>query len=305
MAVTVVDVLEMVDIEQEQRPHDIAAPGRLRLARMAAHEFLEVAAVVQRRQRVARALALEFLVLHLQLHVRVAHLAVQQADDDGRHGQHQRQQPPYALLQAAVVDLGAFQLILAAEQLDLALLLFRLILFLQLIHGLLPLLFEQLVGNAPLAVVGRDGAAHVARLFQRHAVFQQHGLHVRLVGRALVEGQARGHALLAFLQASLADQRLADVQARRRLHLFIVDQARRRDGFVRKAQGACIVVFFQIAVRQIDEGNGHHAAGVQLAFQRQGRQQGALAPLRLLRVERQPVFRILRLRHAARRFQGA
>ena len=130
VAVTVVDVLEMVDIEQEQCPHDIAAAGRLRLARMAAHEFLEVAAVVQGRQRVARALALEFLVLHLQLHVRVAHLAVQQADDDGRHGQHQRQQPPYALLQAAVVDFRAFQLIFAAEQLDLALLLFRFIFFL-------------------------------------------------------------------------------------------------------------------------------------------------------------------------------
>ncbi|WP_243857955.1 hypothetical protein [Janthinobacterium sp. 75] len=211
----------------------------------------------------------------------------------------------HTLLQAAVVDLGALELVLAAEQLDLALFLFRLIFFLQFVHGFLPLLLEQQVGNAPLAVIRRDGAPHVTGLFQRHAVFQQHGLHVRLVGRAFVVGQARGHALLAFLQASLANQGLADVQACRRLHLFIVDQAPRRDGFIRIAQGARVVAFFQVAVRQVDEGNGHHAAGAQLAFQGQGRQQGALAPLRLPRVERQPVFRIFRLRHAAWRFQGA
>jgi hypothetical protein len=260
-----------------------------------------VAAVVQARERIAHALLLEFEVLGVQLRVRVADLAVQEPHHDGGQRDHDEHQPPDTLLQAAVVDLGRFDRILAAQQFDLALLAFGLVFFLQLEHRLLAALFEQFVRQLALAVVGLQGARQVAHALQRHAVFHQRGLQLGLVAHFFIAGDTGLDMALAVDEPSGSQEGLAQVQVRDRVEPAIVQRARRIDRLLGVADSVAVVPRLEIPVGQIDQGAGNTIAGADLALERQAFLQHAQRALILSAVDRQAVFHPLEQHCAAGR----
>ena len=271
VAVGVVDVLEVVDVEQEQRPNSVRViAGRdRRRRRQRAHVLEEVAAVVQAGERIAHALLLEFAVLFVQLRVGMAYLPVQEAHHDRRQCKGHREEPPHPLLQAAVVDLGRFERVFAAQQLDLALFLVGLVLLLQLEHRLLATLFEQFVRELALAVIGIEGAAQIIHALERFAIFDQRRLQFGLVAHLFVAGDAGLDLALALGHAPGREQGLTQVQLGDRIEPAVVQGPRRLDRLLRVRDGPAVVPHLEVAVRQVDQGARNALGRAHLALERQ------------------------------------
>jgi hypothetical protein len=214
------------------------------------------------------------------------------------HGQYQ---PPDALLQAAVVDFGRFDRVLAAQQFDLALLAFGLVFLLQLEHRLLAALFEQFVRQGALAVVGLQGARQIARALERLAVFHQRGLQFGLVAHFFIAGDTGLDMALAIDEPSGGQEGLAQVQVRDRVELAIVQRARGIDCLLRVADRIAVVARLEIPVGQVDQGAGDPIAGADLALERKAFLQHAQRALILPAVHRQAVFHPLEQHRAAGR----
>ena len=182
-------------------------------ARRVAHEILEIAAVVERGQRVAAAAHAQFPVLLREQAVVDAKPAGSSTPSDAER--RSRRSPRTATRRARAAPgsrAPPIERVLPVEELDLAPALVRLVLLLQLEHGALVRGRRHVLVELALAVVERERRPVVAGLLEILAVFAEQRRDFGGGAGALVLGERLVGVALAFARAAEAEQRESDVR---------------------------------------------------------------------------------------------
>ena len=250
MAVAVVDVLEVVDVDQHQRARD------RRLAAACAQGGLEVTPVGQTGQHVALGQLAQLGVGVRELGIAGAHAAQQQGAQRRQRQADRRTGRPQPLLQLRADELRLLDPTLAVEQGQGALALLVVEALLQLDHCLLLVAPEQLLGQAALLAplgVGLDEVAGAFEVLADFGVGQNQG--VERSGLLVQRHRGAGVAQ-ALVLAAQHDLRQADIGQRDRLRIDVLQPARQRQCVLGMHQRLLVVAAAQVQVGQV--GGGQH-----------------------------------------------
>ena len=249
MAVGVVDALEVVQVDEQQRTLEVLGRGLL-------HHFLEVAAIRQPGQRVTLTGHLQLRVAAVQPRIAVPHAAQQHGHHHQQQHTRQQAQPPQALLQFTAEQLGFFQAVVGFQRGQFALAAFGVQAFLQLQHGLLVLALKQVAGKPAVFDKRRPRVGQQAGFFQRLAKFVLDVGHAWQAASTLFQQQRLTHHARAFVMPAQADQRQPGVGQRHRFAGLVVHLARQRQRLACEVQRGGVVAAAQVEVGQV--GGGQH-----------------------------------------------
>ena len=256
MAISVVGLLEEIDVDQEQRVDRLlrlAAAPALGLRGCVAHEVLEIAPVVERGERIAAAAHAQFAVLLREEAVVDAQSPVVDAGDDERGREHRGEQPPHAFAQGLVLELRRVERILPIEQLDFAPPLVRLVFLLQFEHRPLVRRPCHFLVELAFAVEERERRPVIPGLLEILAVLAEERRDFRRRAGAFVFRERLVRVTLAFARPAEAEEREPDVRLAGGDVADVVVFGRQRERPARQRQGVAEILAPKPDVREVDE----------------------------------------------------
>ena len=250
MAIAVVDVLEVVDVDEHQRARDRC------VAAACAQGGLEMTPVGQPGQHVALGQLAQLGVGARQLRVAGTHATQQQGAQRRQCQADRRAGRPQPLLQLLADELRLLDPARAVEQDQGTLALLVVEALLQLDHRLLLVAPEQLLGQAALLAPFGIGLGEEAGALEVQADLGV-GQDQRVQRSGLLVQRHRGADVAqAFILAAQHDLRQTDVGQRDRLRIDVLQPARQRQRVLGMDQRLLVVAAAQEQVSQV--GGGQH-----------------------------------------------
>ena len=249
VAVAVIDALEVVDVDQQQR----AFERRPCAPRRGLPHAVQVVAVGQAGERIVLTDRAQQRVALLQCQVVAAQPVQQQAGHGHQQQRGQRSGGPQPLGQGVVQQPGLLQGVFTLQQFQLALPALVVLALLQLEDGLLLVAPRHLIGQRALALVGAHRLAQVAGALQIAADLALEAGHAVDRAHPLVQGHGLAGVTQALLGLAPGDQRQADVGQRHRLGTAVAQRAGQRQGLARQPECGVEIAALEVVIGQVGQ----------------------------------------------------